>query len=654
MERMVHHDNQPTHPTQGTTEFFQIVLDLVEPNMLILLSYLFINTYLAKLCISISRSSSSAIVRASNVEKIESQTIHHHSHVTSNPNSPGSPAFELLSKLSHCAMKDRARLARRLIAATALFSLLSTWFYMFSYLRHSYLAYLDRCHLTSYPLPPSPPPVSLKILTDPDQLITFSHLKLVRISQWLSSLSLFEEAWMEVVKDTPGWWWSLEICAITVGSWALFLRSESKRLRIPHPSAFMALGQLVAISFSLNLFNLAAVNRLDLESVRLERAFSTMEREVLNQSSSALSGSSTTTTRSTSTINTPFPGGPVKRRLSQIRMPPPSESRSGSSSSSQSSSTRSLEQESQAGNGRRLVRRTTTKKTITTFRTPSQIPYFSPSTTTSTLWEKWLVPLLILVGMLVVAKRPDTFGKVMVMHLFPLLVVLAPNVRRKRLEETTAAAAALKKAPLGFGNLARLQLGLGLLCLLLKLRVSLELWSEVVSGSGGSPGLWQGLHQMVTRIYPITFHRHPAMSSISSDNLCCAIGLPILILCEAGSWLDLAYKARSERLGDGAPRVLEKEKEVRRREMESKLVLTLVATSPLIGVSSTLGFYLSLRQAWIDSCGCEEREEAEDSLELQNGKISVRSYVKVVDRFEGDLGGNEEEEEEEQVEEEQS
>lgn len=53
-------------------------------------------------------------------------------------------------------------------------------------------------------------------------------VRLERVRDWLQYTSLFDEAWMRVVKGTAQWWWSSELCALTVGSWALFLWTEGE------------------------------------------------------------------------------------------------------------------------------------------------------------------------------------------------------------------------------------------------------------------------------------------------------------------------------------------------------------------------------------------------------------------------------------------
>uniref|UniRef100_V5EWQ4 Uncharacterized protein n=1 Tax=Kalmanozyma brasiliensis (strain GHG001) TaxID=1365824 RepID=V5EWQ4_KALBG len=271
---------------------FSLLNALFEPNFLILVSYLCINLYLAFRVVRIATKKYRQLSMLPKVhgemglvelDHVGDDVMSAHQDLFRTGKKPkeiktDTPVADALIKLATWAFRNKALHAKWIFALLAVLSLASTWYYMISFLRHSYEAYLERCHLTSFPLPPTPPPFDLG---RPELLVPALHLRVLRISQWLGSLSLFKEAWMEVIKDNTSWWWSSEICIITVGAWALFLRHEAERLRIPHVWTIMALGQLVAISFAFNLFNLAVIYRLDafdLIAARSDTKFKARER----------------------------------------------------------------------------------------------------------------------------------------------------------------------------------------------------------------------------------------------------------------------------------------------------------------------------------------------------------------------------------------
>lgn len=74
------------------------------------------------------------------------------------------------------------------------------------------------------------------------------------VSKWLSSTKLFEEAWTLVTSTPETWLISQRVCFLTI-IWTLFLHRHQHR--IPYTWAYMLLGQLVAISFAMNLYFVA-------------------------------------------------------------------------------------------------------------------------------------------------------------------------------------------------------------------------------------------------------------------------------------------------------------------------------------------------------------------------------------------------------------
>ncbi|UZJ53108.1 hypothetical protein CBS101457_002428 [Exobasidium rhododendri] len=142
--------------------------------------------------------------------------------------------------------------------AMAYISLFATWYFMISYLFWSYSSYLRKIHLTGYEITSVP-----DCGGSPLCLEKVAAAKLMRMSSWLQDTSLFEEAWLHVIGSKLNWWWSVEICTFTVGSWALLLRLEGRRAMVPHVWLYMILGQAVAISVAMNLFAAAVITRSD-------------------------------------------------------------------------------------------------------------------------------------------------------------------------------------------------------------------------------------------------------------------------------------------------------------------------------------------------------------------------------------------------------
>ncbi|KAJ1310688.1 hypothetical protein OPQ81_009214 [Rhizoctonia solani] len=80
-----------------------------------------------------------------------------------------------------------------------------------------------------------------------------------RVTQWLIGTDLFEQAWRRVCEGPLNWWWSEQLCILTVGVWTTFLFVQGSRRRIPLVWAYMLLGQVVAISVASNLFFAAII-----------------------------------------------------------------------------------------------------------------------------------------------------------------------------------------------------------------------------------------------------------------------------------------------------------------------------------------------------------------------------------------------------------
>ncbi|GAB1316343.1 hypothetical protein MFIFM68171_06553 [Madurella fahalii] len=122
-----------------------------------------------------------------------------------------------------------------LFTALAIFSLATTWSYMFAYFRWSYFDWAaSSSNLT---------------VTDASQL---------RLGEWLRDTSLFKQAWFSALETPARAWWTLQIfgfCAI----WSVMLSVQARKRGIARIWVFMLLGQIVAISFASNLFFLAVL-----------------------------------------------------------------------------------------------------------------------------------------------------------------------------------------------------------------------------------------------------------------------------------------------------------------------------------------------------------------------------------------------------------
>ncbi|KAK2007130.1 hypothetical protein LZ32DRAFT_610559 [Colletotrichum eremochloae] len=78
----------------------------------------------------------------------------------------------------------------------------------------------------------------------------------LRLGEWLRDTSLFRQAWASTLETGPRAWWSLQIFGFCA-NWSVLLATQARKRSIPHAWIFMLLGQVVAISFALNLSFLA-------------------------------------------------------------------------------------------------------------------------------------------------------------------------------------------------------------------------------------------------------------------------------------------------------------------------------------------------------------------------------------------------------------
>ncbi|BFZ59321.1 hypothetical protein YB2330_000329 [Saitoella coloradoensis] len=79
------------------------------------------------------------------------------------------------------------------------------------------------------------------------------------VEEWLSRTRLFMEAWGVVSVGREGYWWTAQVCGICAGVLTPLFFVEGRRRGISGLWRYMALAQLVAISFATSLFFLTVV-----------------------------------------------------------------------------------------------------------------------------------------------------------------------------------------------------------------------------------------------------------------------------------------------------------------------------------------------------------------------------------------------------------
>ncbi|SPO31473.1 uncharacterized protein UTRI_06603 [Ustilago trichophora] len=633
---------------------FSLLNSLFEPNFLILISYLTINLYLASRVIRIAtkryRQLKMTPSESGELGLVDLPAGPHNDILQEHQNlfqeetersktETDTPVADALIRLATWAFKANAANAKRIFALLAIVSLASTWYYMIAFLRHSYLAYLERCHLTSYPLPPTPPPFDL---ARPDLLVPALHLRILRISQWLASLSLFKEAWMEVIKDATSWWWSSEICIVTVGAWALFLRHEAERLRIPHVWTVMALGQLVAISFAFNLFNLAVIYRLDtfdLLAARSDKVFKAKRRVIEPP------------------LGSRSPSPPLLAEISFERLAEDRPWRTAvaipraagyTPRASPSTSLPPTPRRSPDPN-RRVFRTTVITQKMPLPPQPTFMDKIGQAMQ-KRIPERIGLPVFVLAGLSSVLQHPNSFTKVMVMHLFPLLISLYPayhhlsplnskgmptrslsdqsveselepptfpeptpelsttQILRRMLARSNANVPLWKDSKMYY-------LGLGAVSIALRIWLTVACFFEVDSDAAFLRRAWR----TIPLLFPTTFLRHPAQSSISSDHVCVAVSATVFVLIESGLWLWKAAVASPSASIPGKEEA-EASEDIMQRDMfnlplpspirmdsadrnlietQARVIVALLAVSPLLGGGATLSLYLACRCSWV-------------------------------------------------------
>ncbi|SOV05933.1 uncharacterized protein UDID_08746 [Ustilago sp. UG-2017a] len=654
---------------------FSLISSIFEPNFLILVSYLLVNLCLAFRVIRIATrryrqlkltpSESGEIDAVEQLVDADSgvmeahQSLFKHKKQRKNDRS-ATPVADALIRLAAWAAKTNAVRAKCILALLAMVSIGSTWYYMLAFLQHSYLAYLERCHFTSYPLPPPPPPFSMKQL---DQMIPALHLRVLRISQWLASLSLFKEAWMEVIKDKTSWWWSGRFSSLL---WLLGRCSCVARLNASECRMFGRLDTKDLLA--------SRCNQVHKSKRRVIEPYKEVDFED-SDSSSSDSGSSSASDPHAGHR----PGYQVALRkcdLQRVDSRPPSPPRPPSSLPPTQS--RSLDPD---------------VPSVVTFST-SYIVKKTPLPPRPTIMDKvamvlakvvperFGLPLFVVAGLSSLLQHPDSFGKVMVMHLFPLLISVYPSKyhlqpvvkgrvgggRREEAEEEEESMMYPEdtpglstwqvlrrmmgrsdgKVPL-WEDVKMMYLALGVVSVILRFWVTIACLKEM----DGDGGLLQRGWRTATLLFPTTFFRHPAQSSISSDHVCVAISAMFFVLIESGLWIwkaavatpsaylaadnsDEEYDNFDNTHSKASPSTISLvDDNSKLIDTQARVLVALLLLSPLLGGT--------MRCGWVQQCERHKERKDRELLTAPPGSrsrvVEEKEEVKLIENQKGERPG---------------
>ncbi|KAL8693201.1 MAG: hypothetical protein Q9224_003797 [Gallowayella concinna] len=135
-----------------------------------------------------------------------------------------------------------------LFIALAVLSFSTLSYHMLSYLIYSYQSWVTSKGIEALPGLPGSSDIS-----------TLSGLEFTQqIWQWLTESTLFQNFAETICKNSANFWWTQQALLVTMAS-ALFISIEGTRRQVPHLWAYLAIGQILPISFAQNLFFLAMV-----------------------------------------------------------------------------------------------------------------------------------------------------------------------------------------------------------------------------------------------------------------------------------------------------------------------------------------------------------------------------------------------------------
>ncbi|KAL8978180.1 MAG: hypothetical protein Q9205_006177, partial [Flavoplaca limonia] len=96
-----------------------------------------------------------------------------------------------------------------------------------------------------------------ELFPGPSNLLTLSTMQASsQIWQWLTESALFLNFAETICKNSANFWWTQQALFVSMAS-ALFISIEGSRRQIPHLWAYLAIGQILPISFAQNLFFVA-------------------------------------------------------------------------------------------------------------------------------------------------------------------------------------------------------------------------------------------------------------------------------------------------------------------------------------------------------------------------------------------------------------
>ena len=346
----------------------------------------------------------------------------------------------------------------------------------------------------------------------------------------------------------------------------------------------MALGQLVAISFAFNLFQLAVVYRTETEDLVPPTALPRAPTPAVEiESSETLTGQHAV----------------------------PSQTLSGPS---QDPGLRGLEAAS-----RKFHQITLSHESNKLEKLGNACARWIP--------ENVAIVLFIIGGLYTVFIGPNTIGRVLVMHTFPFLITLYPHRPKgmKQIESrvrtdqsathgdqgqvrvTSRFVRAPRDTSISIGN-TKVYLAFAATSLLLRFQSTYDvLVQSSSSGKKAGTGISTPLWEPVKLLFPRTFLRHPAVSSIGSDHLAVLFSVIVFILFDSGLWIWRHANHRpSAQVSSVGGESLRRKPHLRldkkdRRNVESKamLIYALLLLSPLIGPSAAFSLYLAFRQTCI-------------------------------------------------------
>ncbi|SPC62236.1 uncharacterized protein UHOD_08746 [Ustilago sp. UG-2017b] len=390
----------------------------------------------------------------------------------------------------------------------------------------------------------------------------------------------------------------------------LALLAMAERIRMPHVWTVMALGQLVAISFAFNLFNLGIIYRLDTKDLLASRCNQVhkSKRYVIepykevdfedSDSSSSDSGSSSASDPHAGHR----PGYQVALRtcdLQRVDSRPPSPPRPPSSLPPTQSRSPDPDVPS-----------------VVTFST-SYIVKKTPLPPRPTMMDK--------VAMVLAKVVPERFG----LPLYAWPKHMAGTAKDDGRSDG--------KVPL-WEDVKMMYLALGVVSVILRFWVTIACLKEM----DGDGGLLQQGWRTATLLFPTTFFRHPAQSSISSDHVCVAISAMFFVLIESGLWIwkaavatpsaylaadnsDEEYDNFDNTHSKASPSTISLvDDNSKLIETQARVLVALLLLSPLLGGSATMSFYLAMRCGWVQQC---ERHKERKDRELLTAPLGSRSRV---------------------------